>query len=163
MQFYTESIIKKKSVPGAKAIKFVFAALAGLCLFLSVAISLLFLIGVVVFGFIYYVCAQYLEIEYEYIHTNEILDIDMVMQKNGRKSLLSIDLNNVTVLAPLNSPALQPYRNMKGRDFSGGMSREDLYVMVCTVDNERNKLLLKLEPKMLKSLKDFMPTKIMDF
>lgn len=163
MNFYTESIIKKKSIPGAKVIKYLFAVLAGFCLFLSVAISLLFLIGVAVFGFIYYVCAQYLEIEYEYIHTNEILDIDMVMQKNGRKSLLSIDLNNVIVLAPLNSPALQPYRDMPGRDFSGGISRENLYVMVCTVDNEKNKLLLQLEPKMLKSLKGFMPSKVMEF
>lgn len=159
---YTESVIHRKSVPGGDVIKYALLALAAMSLIMGLFLSFFYLIFAVVFGVLYYLATQNFDVEFEYIHTNDVFDIDKVLQGNARKSVMSIELNKVVLVAPEGSAAAEDYEDLKARDFTDKVTKENRYVMVCVVKGEQVKLLLQLDPKMRKSLKRWMPGKIVE-
>lgn len=56
------------------------------------------ILGVFGIGYGAFKLSSLLNIEYEYIITNGILDVDKIINKNSRKRLLSLDLRTVTRL-----------------------------------------------------------------
>lgn len=158
MDLYTESVIYKKPIPGGTALLTVLAVLAGFSLLLG-QVHILFWIPALIFGAAAFLLWRNTDVEYEYIHTGNILDVDKVMRGSSRKSLVSIDLNHVIVIAPLGSPVLNSHSRLGVLNYTGGVSQEDIYVMVCVAKSEKKRVLLQLEPKMLDSLKKQIPGK----
>ena len=155
----TESVVAKKSMPGAQLLFGTLVFLAAISL-ISAGAHLLFLVFAALFGFLAFKVWSNTDVEYEYIHTNNIFDIDKVMHSSRRKSLLSLDLNQVVVIAHVDSDELAPHLRLEKLDYSGNSDEENKYGIVCVVRGKKKLVLIHMEPKMLKSLKMQIPSKV---
>ncbi len=118
------------------------------------------LIAAIIFVFLLYRHLAKTNAEYEYVHTNDVFDIDLVICNSMRKQLCSINLNHVDVIAHADSQDICVYGEMKQLDYSGNAVAESLYAMVYTVNGKQQKLLLHMDQQMLKSLKQWIPNKV---
>lgn len=50
-----------------------------------------------------YFLRKQLYVEFEYIYTNGVIDIDKIIDKNKRKRAVSFDLSDIEIIAPLDS------------------------------------------------------------
>lgn len=73
-------------------------------------------------------------IEYEYIITNGILDVDKITNKSSRKRILSLDLAKTSRIEKFN-PALLSNVNAKSVSFACNTDDENAYLMV--IDSEK--------------------------
>lgn len=158
MDLYTESIIRKKPIPGGTGLLVILGVIAGISLLLG-SVNMLFWIPALLFGGAAFLLWRNTDVEYEYILTGNILDIDKVMRGSYRKSLVSIDLNHSILIAPLGSPALERHAKLGILNYTDRISQENVYVLVCVAKNDRKRVMLQLEPKMLTSLKKQIPDK----
>ena len=78
------------------------ALLAAVVFYLLGSFSLIFIFGI---GYGAYILSSKLNVEYEYIITNGILDIDKIINKSSRKRMISVDLSGVTRLEKFNTNA----------------------------------------------------------
>lgn len=109
---FFEQIVPMK-ITGAKLalIIVIFVSALLLCLgiiVLSMIVPMVVLIEILaIVGIIYgaYKLCQKFFIEYEYIVTNSDLDIDLIIARNTRKRLITIDLKNITALGKYNENA----------------------------------------------------------
>lgn len=157
---YTESVIHREPDPRTNTKKTCALVLAVVFLALSVLADSIFLLGVLICGIAFWNAYQNAEVDYEYVHTNDIFDIDKVIRNSSRRQILSIKLDQVSAVAPANSAAAQRWANLKEEDFSDGISENSQYIMICSVNGKQRKLLLQLEPEMLHSLKQWIPEKM---
>lgn len=84
------------------------ALLSALVFFLLGSFSLIFIFGI---GYGAYYLSSKLNVEYEYIITNGILDIDKITNKSSRKRMISVDLGGVTRLEKFNANALLSHKD----------------------------------------------------
>ena len=54
-----------------------------------------------------------LHIDYEYIYVDGQIDFDRITGKSKRKTMLRIDFEQVEIMAPSDSSALDSYKNMQ--------------------------------------------------
>ncbi len=157
---YTEAVVPASEKPIYKAAKFLLMGLTGISVFGFFALGTVFLIAGAIFGVLLYLVMQKSGGEYEYIHTNNCFDVDLVISNSRRKQLFTIDLEKVLLVAPVDSEAMEEYDRLPETDYSGDGGKENLYAMVCTDSGKRRKILLRLNPKMHRSLKLWMPEKV---
>lgn len=76
-----------------------------------------------VFGITVYWAGSQGSIEYEYIYVDKELQIDKILGKSRRKRVETLDLNQMEILAPMQSHFLDSYRNRSGKaaDYSTGV------------------------------------------
>ena len=160
VDIFTESVVRRKPMPGGNA-------LAGVCKWLALGnvgltlgMSAVFLVPAAVLGIAWYFLHQNADVEFEYIHTNGDFDIDKVISNSSRKRVVSVDLGRVDIIAPVGSPELERFEGLKKADYSAKDSENPPYGMVCMVKGNRKLLLLQLDDKMLASLKKWMPNKV---
>lgn len=138
---FIEQIVRKQTGAGEKSILSLLSVLAA---------------GVFCAGFFfnrYIICAlgillavaayfykRHMDVEYEYCLVNTQLDIDKVIANSSRKSLISVDLKNIEVLAPLNSKYLSRLDNLKSYDFTSGDKNARIFVLVVRTDKETVKI-----------------------
>lgn len=68
-------------------------------------------------------------IEYEYALTNNELDIDKIMGKQRRKHIMTVNLKEIEILAPITAYEFQNKNNIsKTYDFSGICSNEEYFI-----------------------------------
>ncbi len=156
----TESVIPVVPSLRDKLIKYLLIG----CIVLSVV--LFFMAGTIgIISAIVFVCLLYRQLaktdaEYEYVHTNDVFDVDIVTCNSMRKQLCSINLNHVDIVAHADSQDVCVYGEMKQFDYYGDSNSEELYAMVYTVNSKQQKLLLHMDQQMLKSLKQWIPNKV---
>lgn len=101
MDIYVEQLIQKKSQP-IDHIKRAAIVLAGLVLSIAVVVFSIIIrflmLAIFAAGIIYFTVKLLAEssVEYEYIVTNDCLDIDKIMGRSRRKRLISLDLRETT-------------------------------------------------------------------
>ncbi|MCI6675669.1 MAG: DUF6106 family protein [Clostridiales bacterium] len=112
-----------------------------------------------VFGF------QGLNVEYEYIFVTDELQITPILnqQRRRNKKRVSIDMQKVISVAPMNGHELDPYANndkVKKVDFSSGVPDAKIYGIV--VEEQGEKTLYKIEPneKILQVMRNAAPRKV---
>lgn len=99
--------------------------------------------------------------EFEYICTEDNLDIDVIMNATSRRRLISFSMNDVEIIAPDN----QDYKNItcgqfaKVVDATSGRKEANVYFAVVQ-KNERT--LVKFEPSqvILSTLRQYAPSKV---
>ena len=87
-------------------------------------------------------------IEFEYILTNGIIDIDKIIGKRKRKRLASLDCRNFEIIAPLNSSYFKEYEKApfaKKLDASSGTNDSRRCFAVCPA-KEGGRMLFVFEP-----------------
>ena len=106
MDVFFEQIIPIKKTGKTVALFlgiWVLAALLSAAVFFFLgSFSLIFIFGI---GYGAYFLSSKLNVEYEYIITNGILDIDKITNKSSRKRMISVDLGGVTRLEKFNANA----------------------------------------------------------
>ncbi|MBQ6848052.1 MAG: hypothetical protein IJO62_03960 [Clostridia bacterium] len=107
MATYAEQIVAIKKTGGAVAAVFGIWLLALvliiLLLLFNIPLNLLLCFGVA-YGAFWLTCR--FNVEYEYIITNGIVDIDKIVNKSNRKRVMTFDLRNTTRLEKYNPAAI---------------------------------------------------------
>lgn len=160
---YTELLIQKKTSVLLKVLKVLLLILTAVTAVIALfTMNLFIIVAAFVFAIAYVLTSQNAEVEYEYLHVNDEIDIDKISNKNKRKRLMTIDLKSVEVAAPLGSHALDSYQRLKVVDCSAKDPAQKPYVLVCKADKEMKRVLLQLDQKMVKNLKECMPRKLVE-
>lgn len=101
-------------------------------------------------------------VEWEYIFVDGQLDFDMISGGEKRKNILRIDFDEVDLVAPKNSHALDAYRDKKVYDYSSLKRDARVYVIIAKKP-EQGMCQIYFEPsdKMLDMMKIKAPRKVM--
>jgi hypothetical protein len=94
-------------------------------------------------------------IEFEYILTSTVLDIDKIMAKRSRKRILSIDLKEISSFAPIGGNVLE---NIKIIDATPNGAENGVYAVDFDKDGTRMRLLFAPNKKMLTEIKKASPS-----
>lgn len=156
----TESIVPIIPTKQDQILKFLLVGLLGVSFVVLFLIGIVGLIAAAVFAFLLYRHLPKTNGEYEYIHTNDVFDVDIVILNSRRRQLCSINLDCVSLIAPAASSEIRDLGDIKARDYSGNHAEKALYAMVYSEEGKLCKSLLRLDEEMLKSLKRWIPGRV---
>ncbi len=163
---YVEVMVDRKTSPLLGVARIVLYALAIICFMLGLVGSGLFFVGAIAFALVAYFVLPNFDLEYEYLYIDKEISIDKIMSKEKSKHVMSVDLNNMEVIAPVNSHELDQYRarGLKTYDFTSNTEGARVYSVVCTNGNEGT-VMVNIEPneEMLHAIKNVFPRKVLDF
>ena len=163
---YVEVMVDRKTSPLLGVARIVLYALAIICFMLGLLGSGLFFVGAIAFALVAYFVLPSFDLEYEYLYIDKEISIDKIMSKEKRKHVMTVDLNNMEIIAPINSHELDQYkaRGLKTYDFTSNTEDAKVYSVVCTNGNEGT-VMVNVEPneEMLHAIKNVFPRKVLDF
>lgn len=160
-QLYAEAGVKRKDSAASMGLRMliILGFIAGfLLMFLGQVFSM---VGVVLLVGMFYLFPK-LNVEYEYVFVDGQLDFDRITGKAKRKTLLRIDFEQVEIMAPADSHALDSYTYVKlvEKDFSSGNKDSKPYVIVANVEEKKLKIIFEPNEKMLSVIKQKSPRKL---
>lgn len=159
-EFMTEQLVKKKTTAKDILIKvaLILATIISLLCFFS---STIFTILFVVLVFVDYYVFKRLDVEYEYTYFEGNLDIAKIMSKQSRKEMFTTDIKeDMEIIAPTDSPELQYHQVAKTLDFSTRVPGNKTYTMVTLYKGQKVKMIFEPNEKMLNSMRDTVPRKV---
>ena len=157
--FYTEQLLKRKTSASSYVLVGVCAALA----IISFVAILLLPFGILIpliLGFLTYLLYQRTNLEYEYLYVNGDLDIDRIMARTRRKKVFSCNVRDMEIVAPVGSPELRPFANVKAKDFSSNMANHKVYEMILIVNGEKTRILFEPNDTILEGMRMLAPRKV---
>lgn len=103
-----------------------------------------------------------MNLEYEYILTNNELDIDKIMNKERRKRIFTIDFKGISVMAHIDDGVRKPEfeRAQKTIDISSGEKGPNTYVIVFMNENDLTQLILEPNEEMQQAMFRQAPSKV---
>ncbi|MDF1616694.1 DUF6106 family protein [Petrocella sp. FN5] len=101
-------------------------------------------------------------VEYEYIFTNGELDIDQIINKNRRKRLLSVHVDNFIIMVPISNKdyGKDVEKYSKLYDVSSGVLQENTYAAIFDKDSKKIKLIFEPNEKIFDAIRAYIPRKI---
>ena len=162
---YTEANVKKKVTAKDTMIKF--AVIAAVVAVIGVGVLSMNLIMIAV-GVIGAVCAfsflPLLNVMYEYVFCDGQLDFDKIMAGEKRKHIYRLDFENVTVMAPIDSHALDSYKqSAKVLNFSSLEPDRKVFGIVENKGEQQTLVLFEPNEKMLSYIKQKSPRKVSEY
>ena len=163
MNEHIEFLVKVKQRTLLVVLKIVLWILTvlGVLLTFTGILSIFPLIFAVITGLCANVCGLRADIEYEYTLTDKEIDIDVIYAKQSRKHLVTLDLEKMEIMAPVESPRLHGYKSRaaKIKDFSSKMANP--VNPICEMYYDGNKC-FRIEPdeRLFKAIKDVAPFKV---
>ena len=109
---YSEFLVKKESTAKDTIVKYGLIVLTILAAGAGLFISPLLLVLAIALGVACYFVIPRTDLEYEYLFVNGEFDIDMVMAKSKRKKVMSVNLSEADLIAPLNSHKMDYYLSL---------------------------------------------------
>lgn len=105
---------------------------------------------------------QRFNVEYEYILTNKDLDIDRILNKAKRKRVVSLNVSEFELVAPLSDQAsAQAFASCSETiDCSSGKHKANTYGGIYIRDGKRVKLVFEPEETILSGIRQFIPKKV---
>ncbi|BCN32334.1 DUF6106 family protein [Anaeromicropila herbilytica] len=164
-ELYAEASVKRKETMGSYLARFGLIFIAVASVMLSFVASFLMIFAVAIIAVIIFYFPR-LNVEYEYVFCDGQLDFDKIMGNSRRKTKLRIDMEQVTIAAPIGSHELDQYthiQNIKVRDFSSGDSSVKPYVIMMQVGNQMTKILFEPSEKMIACMKQKAPRKVITY
>ncbi len=163
--YYTEHLISQNPTGKTKGTKT--AIIAGAVLVEALLImfggylggfSLLLMAGVI--ALVVWLLKQF-DLEFEYTFFDEgDLYIDKIMSQSKRKRVLVTSAKDMELLAPVNSYEAQNFQTLKTIDCSSNEPNAVVYVLVTKYKDERVKVLLEPNQKILDGMKYMAPRKV---
>ncbi|MBE7016252.1 MAG: hypothetical protein E7417_05490 [Ruminococcaceae bacterium] len=158
MDIFCEYIVKKKTTPKdmVKKTGIVLGALV-LCELFLIFNNLLFgfgflLIAATVYGAVFLM--RRCNIEYEYILTNSILDIDKIFAKSSRKRAMSIDFKSVEAFGLASEAPSSPATEI---DLAGDIKADNVYYAEFFKDGDKKRVYFQPNEKILRNLHTVAP------
>ena len=140
-----------------------YAKIAGIII-LAILLSLIFIafLGSLSFIFICGVCfgayklITFTDVEYEYIVTSTVLDVDRILARSSRKRLLSINLTEIDACRPIED--MPEAGDRKITDATPNGIEDGVYGIDFSKNSVRTRLLFKPNPKVITNIKKASPS-----
>lgn len=163
-QAYAEAGVKRQETAASMALRVLMILGIALGVFFMLIGGVLSIVGIVlvlVLGFLF----PKLKVDYEYIFVDGQLDFDKIIAKAKRKTMLRIDFEQVEIMAPANSHALDEYTysQLIKKDFSSGAKESKPYVIIASQDEKKLKILFEPSEKMIEIIKQKAPRKVASY
>ena len=103
------------------------------------------------------------DLEYEYLFVNGEFDIDMVMSKSKRKKVMSMNLSEADLVAPLDSHRMDYYNGnsrLKTLDYSSGNQQHRRFAVIIKSGGENCKIIIEPDEQMTQAIKNSAPSKV---
>ena len=169
MDAFIEKIVSKKKKLTDYLIAFIIvfgcfiAAIAILTLFgqMLQSLSIFVAVGVV---FLAYKLVQRTNIEFEYIVTNGILDIDTIIAQRKRQRIFSADCKDFEVIAKVKSSNYGQHVQSITKKIHAESSEDsdDVYFIILPYKGERTVVYFEPDVRMLDSFRRFIASKMRD-
>lgn len=158
---YGEYLVSRKKRPIDSALKIILTVIIILFVFAGF-FHIIFLIGAVFTGIVYYFYSKKVDLEYEYLYVDKELTIDKIMNKQVRKNVKTLELSKMEILAKEKSYKVDEYRSKikKTYDFSSGSPEAEKYVMMYNEEGEIVQILLEMDEHMLNCIKAVFPRQV---
>lgn len=159
---YRETLVKRITPPGDKIKGAGLVILTVLCLAGSLMFWPLLLAGIAL-GVVSFLVIPRFDLEYEYLYVNGDIDVDKIMSKQKRKRCASYSLENMELMAPSNSHALDSVKNgsnVRVRDFTSLDPNAASYTLVFNSQQGRELVKLELEKEVVQDMKRLAPRKV---
>lgn len=160
---YTELLVKKKRTAKDSLIKYGMIGFTAVLTAAGLFFHPLILIGAVAAGIGCYFLLPRTDLEYEYLFVNGEFDIDMVMAKSKRKKVMSVNLSEADLIAPLNSHKMDYYNGnsrMKTLDYSSGNPEHKRFAIIMKAGGENSRIIIEPDDEMAKAIKNSAPSKV---
>lgn len=160
-QLYAEAGVKRKDTTatmGLRLLMIIGMVIGFFTLFLGQILGIAGAVLLVAMFFLY----PRLNVEYEYVFVDGQLDFDRISGKAKRKNMLRIDFDQVELMAPISSHALDAYTYVKceEKNFSSCEKDSKPYVIIANVDGKKLRILFEPSEKMLSMIKQKSPRKV---
>lgn len=160
---FLEKIVKKKRSAVQRGLIIVVLIVA---LILCYALAFLFrvfgLIASILIAYGAYRLIASFNVEYEIAVTNNLVDIDKIINQTKRKSLFSGDCKDFELVAKKDSDKYtQSYDNIPQKIMAiSSTESEDIYFIL--TDNDKGRLIIYFEPdqRMLETMRKYIPSKV---
>ena len=160
---YSELLVKKNPTAQDAVIKYGLIVLTVLAVFAGLFITPIFLVVAIALGVACYFVIPRTDLEYEYLFVNGEFDIDMVMAKSKRKKVMSMNLSEVDLVAPLDSHRMDYYNGnsrMKTLDYSSGNPQHKRFAVITKNGGENSKIIIEPDEQMAQAIKNSAPSKV---
>lgn len=159
---YVECLVKKKDSAAMNILKWVLISITSFLAIVGfMGGAVLLLVIAIIPGILAYIVSQKCDLEYEYLYLDREITIDKIVNQTRRKKVEVLEVNRMEIIAPINSHALDSYRNrnLKTTDYSVGeeLQPDNRYVMYY---NGNRRIILSPSAEMLKAIKTIEPRKV---
>ena len=158
---YVECLVAKKPSLVLTFLKFFLIMMAVVFFLIGLVGYVVGLIAAIVAGVGAYFATMNANIEYEYLYVDKEVSVDKVMAKSRRKKAGTYSVEQMEILAPLNSHRLDSYKNRDAKtvDYSSGIAAqpERRYMMVC---NGGTRVILEPNEALIKAVQTVAPRKV---
>lgn len=163
-QTYAEAGVKRRETASSYGIRALLILAIIVAIFISTLHTIALIISIVIIFGVIYIFPK-LKVEYEYIYVDGQLDFDKIMGNSKRKTDLRIDFEQVEIMAPMNSHALDPYKNsnLKTKDYSSRNPEARPYVIIYRKGEKAYKILFEPNENMLEAIKLKNPRKLAEY
>ena len=160
---YYELLVKKETTAMDRIKKYGLIFLTAVFVFGGLFISPLLLVAAIGLGVACYFIIPGTDLEFEYLFVNGELDIDKVMSKSKRKRVISLDITQADLIAPVTSHRMDYYngnQKMKTLDYSSGNPEHRRFAMITRVGTDACRVIIEPDEKMAQSIKKSAPSKV---
>ncbi len=161
---YTEAGVKKKDdmMSIVKRTLMIMVIIVGV--FTMLFGGLFSILGVAAVAFMVFLFPR-LNVEYEYVFVDGQIDFDRITGKAKRKTMLRVDMEQVEIVAPEGSHALDGYTYVQSekKDFTSGDKTKKPFIIVAQVEDKKYKIAFEPTEKMLAMMKQKSPRKIAQY
>ncbi|MDF2485150.1 MAG: hypothetical protein K0R46_1318 [Herbinix sp.] len=163
-QLYAEAGVKRKDdgkILGLRALLVIGVVVGVILMMLG---GLFGIVGIVlVVGMVY--LFPKLNVEYEYVFVDGQIDFDRITGKAKRKTQLRVDMEQVEIIAPKGSHALDSftYVQLVNKDFSSNDKNMKPYIIIASVEDKKYRISFEPSEKMLGMMKQKSPRKIAQY
>ena len=163
-QLYAETAVKRKSDAKSTTLRTLMIIGVVIGAFLVMMGSYLSIAGIVIIAAIIYLFPN-LNVEYEYVFVDGQIDFDRITGKSKRRTVLRVDMEQVEIIAPSGSHALDGYMNTQSekRDFSSGDRNIKPYIIVANLEDKKYLIAFEPSEKMLTMIKQKSPRKLAQY
>lgn len=162
---YLEQLVKRKAETKYTIYKALCILGIVLVVFASFLIHYLLLFVAFFLGLGAYYLFQSFDVEFEYTYVNGQLDFDKILGKARRKHLVTLQMDQLEMLAPKGSHQVDSMRNMKGKylDLSSHMPDHRVYEMYIRTESEFYKIEFEPGDEMLEAIRLLSPRKVAQY
>lgn len=161
---YREILVKREMPASARILKGALIGLVVLCLLGGIMVTPLLLPVGVVLGVVFWIFVlPKLDVEYEYLYVNGELDIDVIYSRQKRKRIDSYDMQELELMAPTKSHALDSYVNGQGvkiKDFTSGRPDQKSYTLVLNKEKGREIIRVEFDDVVVNDIRRISPRKV---
>ncbi len=163
---YTEASVKKRVTATDTLIKIVVIVVLALMVVAGFIFNkLITVLGVIGIFVAYYLLPQ-LNVMYEYVFCDGQLDFDKIMAGEKRKHMYRLDFDQVLIMAPANSHALDGYKSnpaAKKLDFTSLEKDRKVYCIVESSGDIQTLVYFEPNEKMVSYIKQKAPRKVSEY